>query len=266
MQDAPWLRIAKSLPVGGQQRFRCCGSDKAAVAFNNPAEWSGYCHRCKEPMYQRKQFAEFQTVQVERPVQPEPSDIVSIAEASQYEQELAYKFLVSKGIMPDMVPDLRYSARARRLVFPLQGKLSIARGLYDWQKPKWIQYQGQSTFAACVPTGEVKQIVLTEDYLSALKVQYASNRFSDGSALAIALLGTRLDKKLRLLVQQQKLPVLLMLDGDAAGYAGIERIRKDLRIYTEVRDYTIDGLDPKDMRVQQLLEGLDGFSNSKSTV
>ena len=259
MHDAPWLRIAKRLPVGGQQRFRCCGSDNAAVAFNNPDAWSGYCHRCKEPMYQRKQYAEFVQVEPERPVQAAQADVKRITDASQYEQELAYKFLISKGIMPDMVPDLHYSASARRLVFPLSPALSIARATQDWQKPKWIQYGGKSAFAMCKPLHDVKRIVLTEDYLSALKVQYAANKFGDGTALAISLLGTRLDKRLKLLIAEQKLPVLLMLDGDAAGYAGTERIRRDLRIYTEVKDYSIEGMDPKDMTCSQILEGLNAY-------
>lgn len=267
MQDAPWLRIAKSLPVGGQKRFRCCGSTKAGVAFNNPAAWSAYCHRCKEPMYERKQYAEAPTIQVERPVQPAPADVISINDASQYERELAYKFLISKGLMPDMVPNLCYSSDARRLVFPLSSTLSLGRAMMDWMQPKWIQFGGQSTFALTTPKKQNAQaIVLTEDYLSALKVQYASNQFGSGDVVCAALLGTRLDRRLKLLIAQQATPTILMLDGDKAGYEGIERIRKDLRIYTDVRDYTIDGLDPKDMTMQQILEGLDGRSNSKGVV
>lgn len=263
MQDAPWLRIAKSLPVGGQRRFRCCGKDNAAVAFNNPADWSGYCHRCKEPMYVRKQFAEVPTIVHEEPVQAAPADVIKINDATAYEQELAYTFLISKGLMPDMVPNLCYSRAARRLVFPLSSTLSLGRAMMDWMKPKWMQYGGQSAFALTTPRQQdVQGIVLTEDYLSALKVQYALNHFGDGNLVCAALLGTRLDRRLKLSIAQDKLPVLLMLDGDAAGYAGIERIRKDLRIYTEVKDYTIDGLDPKDMTMQQILEGANGICDS----
>lgn len=265
--DAPWLRIAKRLPVGGQTRFRCCGSDKAAVAFNNPADWSGYCHRCKEPMYQRKQYAEFIQVEPEKPVAAAPADVISIADANEFERESAYKFIINKGLMPDMVPNLCYSRQARRLVFPLTQALSLGRATMDWMKPKWIQYGGKSSFALTTPkTLDVRGIVLTEDYLSALKVQYASNRFGSGDVVCAALLGTRLDSKLKLFIAENHLPTTLMLDGDRAGYDGIKRITKDLGIYTKVRSYTIDGLDPKDMTMQQILEGLDGCSNSKGTL
>lgn len=255
--DAPWLRIAKRLPVGGQQRFRCCGSTKAAVAFNNPAAWSAYCHRCKEPMYERKQYAEAPTVQVERPVQPAPADVISINDASQYERELAYKFLISKGLMPDMVPNLCYSSDARRLVFPLSSTLSLGRAMKDWMQPKWIMYNGIAPYALTVPkTQDVQGIILTEDYLSALKVQYSLNQFGDGDWVCAALLGTRLDRKLKLFIAEQRLPTLLMLDGDSAGYSGVERITRDLKIYTPVSSFSAEGKDPKDLFVQEILDGI----------
>lgn len=254
--DAPWLRACKQLPVGGSERFRCCGSTKAAVIYNNPDAWEMYCHRCKSSPRERKQFVQQRQVEPEQRVQPAPADLISITNARSDTQQNCYGLLAKKGIMPDMVPEVLWSDSARRLVFPVSSGLSLGRATTMWQNPKWVQYGGKSSFAPMAPASPVTGIVLTEDLLSAKKVQYAVNHFGDGSSLVVALLGTRLDGKLKLWIAQQGWPVLLMLDGDDAGYAGVARIKRELRPYTTVHDFAVPGKDPKDLTISEILEAV----------
>lgn len=263
MIEAPWLRACKRLPVGGSARIRCCGRDKAAVIYNKEASWEMYCNRCKQPQYQRKQYVQQVSVVPERPVQPAPADEIRIKDARAETQSQIYAWLVSKGLMPDMVPDLRWSDKARRMIFPVSSALSLGRGMSPLQNPKWIQYGGRSTFGMCQPRLAPRAIVLTEDLLSAYKVQHVINKYSTGDILCVALLGTRLDSKLKLFIAEQHWPVLLMLDGDAAGYDGIKRIRRELKAFTglSVGEFTQSGDDPKDMDIATILGGLNGFFN-----
>ncbi|UNA01095.1 putative DNA primase [Erwinia phage Micant] len=262
MIDAPWLRACKRLPVGGSARIRCCGRDKAAVIYNKEASWEMYCNRCKQPQFERKQFVQQIKHVVERPVQPAPADLIRIGDASAEVQNAAYSLLATKGIMPDMVEDVLWSNASRRLVFPISSSLYLGRAMTPAQHPKWVQYNGKSSFGYIAPLNQpVQGIVLTEDLLSAKKVAHASNRFGSGNIVVVALLGTRLDQKLKLLIAQNNWPVLLMLDGDAAGYDGIKRIRRELKAFSGLRvgEFTRPGDDPKDLEIATILEALNGF-------
>lgn len=266
MHEAPWLKACKRLAVGQTARFRCCGRDKAAVLYNKPGSWEMWCNRCKQPAYVRKEFVLQQAQEPERPVQPEPADVIRIEDASAETQHSVYSFLATKGLMPDMVQNLKWSDTSKRLVFPVSSTLSLGRAMTPWQNPKWIQYGGRSAFVPGQPTGTVTGIVLTEDLLSALKVQYVSNKFGSGDVLAVALLGTRLDNKLKVWIAEQGLPVLLMLDGDEAGYAAVPQIKRRLRPYVPVRDWSKDGFDPKDLTCSEILEAISGCSNHQGDV
>lgn len=261
MIEAPWLRACKRLPVGGSARIRCCGRDKAAVIYNKEASWEMYCNRCKQPQYQRKQYVQQVSVVPERPVQPAPADEISIKDARAETQTQVYAWLVSKGLMPDMVPDLRWSDKARRMIFPVSSALSLGRGMSPLQNPKWIQYNGKSSFAYVAPLNAIRGIVLTEDLLSAYKVAYVSNHYGAGDIVVCAMLGTRLDSRLKLMIAENNWPTLLMLDGDDAGYAGVKRVRRELQAFSgvHVRDFIVAGNDPKDLSSIEILRGLNGF-------
>lgn len=99
--------------------------------------------------------------------------------------------------------------------------------------------------------------VLTEDYLSALKIQWVAEKYLSKPIMAVALLGTRVSLQLKAKLISEQASVLLMLDGDSAGYAGRDTIQRTLKPFLQTRSYTIDGLDPKDMTCQQILEGLN---------
>lgn len=265
MSDAPWLAACKRLAVGQTARFRCCGRTPAAVLYNKPDSWGMFCHRCKSSPYERKQYVSMVQPEILPRVLPAPAHIIRVSQASPETQALVYGFMVSKGLMPDMLEDALWSDELKRLVFQTGHGTYIARAMHEHQQPKWLMLGGAQSYAVGAPAkalgavADAGLVVLTEDYLSARKVQWVAERYMAGVSLrSISLLGTRLQLSLKSLIVQANKPVLLMLDGDAAGDAGTARITRELRPFVPVSSYQIQGLDPKDMQVQQILEGLNG--------
>lgn len=257
--EAIWLKIAKSIPVGTSTRYRCCGSTKAGVAFNNADSWSSYCFRCHTSLKEFKQYQSLSDGLQQHKVTEVPTDLKKLYECSEYIQEVVYKFLLTKGIYPSMIPDAMYSTELKRVLFKVTQSVYMARALNKYQQPKWLQLGGRCQFAVMGQVLEPTKIVLTEDLLSAIKIDYVQREFGTGDVLAVSLLGTKLDTKLRAILAQSGVPVLCMLDGDTAGYTGTSRIMKDLKVYTQVSTYAEQGLDPKDLSCQKLLEVLNEY-------
>lgn len=263
MADAPWLAACKRLAVGQTARFRCCGRTPAGVLYNKPESWELYCHRCKSHERERKQFVSMAAPEVLPRVLPAPAHLISVSHASAEVQAHVYSFMVSKGLMPDMLEDALWSEELKRLVFQTQLGTYIARAMHSYQQPKWLMLGGVQSYAVGTPAkaldavADAGLVVLTEDYLSARKVQWVSSRYSPSlQVFPVALLGTRLQLTLKSKLVQANKPVLLMLDGDAAGDAGTARISRELRPFVPVSSYQISGKDPKDMTVQEILSGL----------
>lgn len=263
MSDAPWLAACKRLAVGQTARFRCCGRTPAAVLYNKPDSWGMFCHRCKSSPYERKQYVSLAQPEILPQVLPAPAHLIRVSRTSLETQAHVYSFMISKGLMPDMLEDALWSEELKRLVFQTGYGTYIARAMHEHQQPKWLMLGGVQSYAVAAPAktldavADAGLVVLTEDYLSARKVQWVGNRYMESTQLqSIALLGTRLQLSLKSRLVQANKPVLLMLDGDAAGDAGTARISKELRPFVPVRSYQLPGLDPKDMQVHQILEGL----------
>lgn len=257
--DAPWLQACKRLAVGQTARFRCCGRTPAAVLYNKPDAWQLWCHRCKMSLSERKQYVSLAQPEVLPRVLPAPAQLIQISQTSAELQAQLYGFLVSKGLMPEMAGAVYYSEQLKRLVWDLQSGTYLARALHQYQAPKWIQLGNPVHYATTQSLSyECSRFtVLTEDWLSALKVSWVAGKYSSEHVTAVALLGTRLSLPLKAKLIQLGKPVLLMLDGDSAGYAGRDAIQRTLKPFLQTRSYTIDGLDPKDMTCQQILEGLN---------
>ena len=259
--DQPWLRACKRLAVGQRARFRCCGRDAAGVLYNNPDAWEYYCHRCKQVGKERKQYQRIQ-LQEEPRVQPSaPADAICISQAPAETQSFIYGFLTTKGIMPEMVEDAEWSKEKQRIIFRV-GSAALGRAVHALQQPKWVMYGQPIPFAAAAPAvapdvaaAAPLKVVLTEDYLSAIKYQHAITNYSVTNVQAIAMLGTRLPVQLRAWLIQNKPTVVLSLDNDQAGHSGAAMIRRALRPFMSCHEIYYDG-DPKEATIQELLDGI----------
>lgn len=262
MADAPWLSACKRLAVGQTARFRCCGRTPAGVLYNKPDAWELWCHRCKTYAKEPKQFVSMVQPQVLPRVLPAPAQLIRVSQAQPEIKAHAYSFMVSKGLMPEMLEDALWSDELKRLVFQTGPGTYVARAMQEHQQPKWLMLGGAQSYAVAAPAKaldapvDVGLIVLTEDYLSARKVQYVASKYSQVQVLVTALLGTRLQLSLKSKIVQANKPVLLMMDGDAAGDAGTARISREMRPFVPVSSYQLPGKDPKDMTCEEILSGL----------
>lgn len=259
--DQPWLRACKRLAVGQTQRFRCCGRDAAGVLYNNPDAWEYYCHRCKQAGSERKQYQRLQVQPEQRQQASAPTDALPVSQVPADTQHFVYSFLSTKGIMPEMVPEVEWSDKSQRIIFRVNAA-ALGRAVHPRQQPKWVMYGKPLAFAVAAPAvapavaaGAGLTVVLTEDWLSALKIQHAVTNYSALNVQAIAMLGTRLPTQLRAWLIQQKPQVILMLDNDPAGHAGVVAAKKALRPFMPCREHFFEA-DPKDAVVQEILEAL----------
>lgn len=255
MNEAPWLQACKRLAVGQTARFRCCGRTPAAVIFNKVDAWEMYCHRCHEPQKVRKQYVTLMQPEVLPRVLPAPAQLMQIHQTSAELQAQLYGFLMSKGIWPEMAGAVYYSEQLKRLVWDLQNGTYLARALHQYQSPKWVLMGQPAQCAAAGTWLNAGVTVLTEDWLSALKVQYVSEKYGSEPVTAVALLGTRLSLPLKAKLIQLGKPVLLMLDNDEAGWAGAKTIQRTLKPFLPVHDRVLRG-DPKACNISEILEGL----------
>lgn len=259
MADELWLRAAKRLAVGQTERFRCCGRTAAAVIRNEPDKWTCSCFRCKSYHSERKQYAQLAVPEVLGRELAAPQDLKPLPELDTGLQQFLYGLLIARGIWPDMAGDVYYSEQYKRLVWKLSTDSYIARALHEYQFPKWVMLGKSLQWAQLGSTGTIT--VLTEDYLSALKVQQVSERYSSQTVTATALLGTRLALGLKSQLILEGNPVVCMLDCDAAGFNGTASIIKQLKPFLPVYDRHLN-VDPKQATVNQILGALDGFCNS----
>ena len=254
--DAPWLQACKRLAVGQTARFRCCGRTPAAVLYNKPEAWQMYCHRCKVLLSERKQYVSLVQPEVLPRVLPAPAQLIQIHQTSSELQAQLYGFMVSKGIMPEMAGAVYYSEQLKRLVWDLQNGTYLARALHNYQQPKWVMLGQPAQYAAAQPLQHpTEQVVLTEDWLSALKIQWVSKKYSSVPVTAVSLLGTRLSLALKASLIQMSKPVLLMLDNDEAGWAGAKMVQRTLKPFLPVHDRVLRD-DPKACNISEILEGL----------
>ncbi len=252
LSRSEWLSKAQKVPVG--QSRRVYHNDECRpnlVVYNNGDSWSAYCHRCHTTGYVRKEHAVVQPPK-QRRVMPWPIDAKPFNKLDSYEQTHVAKFLSTKGIdFTQMCNDeyTWYSARTRRILF---GTRLGWIGRTDCNaEPKWCNYQFPSASYAIHPQQKESQIVvLSEDYLSALKISWALPDVEP-----IALLGTRIGYALlSVLCERQPTAILGFFDGDKAGDEADVAVGKRLRglglnYKSVVRS---DGYDPKDHTANEL--------------
>lgn len=256
MADEQWLRAAKRLAVGQTERFRCCGRTAAAVIRNEPDKWTCSCYRCKGYHVERKQYAQLAVPEVLGRELAAPQDLKRLPELDAGLQQFLYGFLIARGIWPDMAGDVYYSEQYKRLVWKLSTGSYIARALHEYQFPKWVMLGKSLQWAQLGSTGTAT--VLTEDYLSALKVQQVAERYSSQTITAIALLGTRMSVGVKAKLIHEGKPVVCMLDCDTAGFNGTASIIKQLKMFVNVQDRHLN-CDPKEATVKTILGALSGL-------
>ena len=258
LPSSEWLPQAQRLAVGQSMRVHHLHEPTPALSIANKGDrWEAYCHRCHKGGVVKKSHVVLSAVPDQARFMPWPEDAKALVSWDQWVQEPLYSFLLTKGVdLSVMCPDVPiwYSQKQRRLLFGTKaGWLGRATA---GQLPKWTGYGYPAPAYGAHHLDPVQSTVLvTEDLLSALKCRWALKEFTHVSAQA--LLGTALrDTHLSALLTSGVTHLVLFLDGDAAGDAGVLAVRRRARglgLKVSVANCP-RGLDPKDLTKQQIID------------
>lgn len=262
-----WLDIAKKLPTGHTSRYRHCGSDAAAVIFNDPDSYSMYCHRCSEQVeYQSKGYQNYAELLEIRERNEEAKLVLQNAHVklpTDFTLEIPPEgmlWLLKASITPYMAKQAGFgwTPYFKRVVLPVtdEGKLVYyqARAVLQGQDPKYLNPKVDRTrllYWRRHPQGSGR-VVVTEDILSAERVFLAQKQHP--VADTVSILGTKITiQQANQLAKYDR--VTMWLDPDKAGRQGDIKIRRLLNLVTHA-DYINLTKDPKLLTDKQIMEQL----------
>ena len=248
-----WLDKAKAVPLGQSRRVRHgFEPDAAMTVYNEAGKWSAYCWRCHAGGWVRKDLVQLVAAPVAAPSR-DPGQMQVIQPGSALYSQIIV-LLQQKNVSLPVISFGRplYSPRDQRLVLTTDDG-QIGRAMRPGQFPKWNSYRDRGYMRGGPGDFSGADVVVTEDYFSALKIgHYVPD------VLPVASLGTRLRPALLARLLDAK-SVTVLYDGDAAGEHGWAPARRKLALVGVPcrRLSPPPGLDPKDLRPDQLVEILN---------
>lgn len=257
-----WLQDAKRLPIGGEGRVNHGAERRPNMVVKNLVDrYTCYCHSCDDGAVVMKEVVKL----VKTPPPPKdmkptsPGFIIPVMNLDLARVHDLCKFLHSKDMAwvhiteSPMQPSL--SVGDQRLVFITPDQV-VGRDLSGKSKAKWYTYSSNVSFnRAAFETFRDKHVIVTEDYFSAIKGQYAFR--DDPTKLFVSSMGTKIHADLSLELVKAK-RVTMLYDGDKAGYEGAQKgIRALKMLGTEVNAvFPPEGKDPKNMQHDWFLDNL----------
>lgn len=242
-----WLKQAKLLPIGADRRIYHGAERRPNLTIRNEEScWSAYCHSCKEGAKVMKEFVKPAPPVIKHVSRHDPGLCRSL-EGIQWPDvptEKIIGFLNSKGITKHMLKpyDAKWSINDQRIVVTTPEGM-IGRTMDPKVLQKWYSYRNEHGFFAANQDYDAPNIVLTEDFFSAAKVQF----YAPEGYQAIALLGTVLHKALLTKLTNRR--VIICTDGDDAGREAELRFRRKFELLGIETTSVLppEGSDPKDM-------------------
>lgn len=138
----------------------------------------------------------------------------------------------------------RWHEGLRRIIYPVNAKACWGRSPYKDIVPKSMFYGDKTEdcyFRKNLENDE--SIVLVEDILSCVRVSEFQS--------CMSLCGTQIKNDKQYYTLQKYKNVILWLDGDIAGIRGAEKIKRDFKLYKNVRVITTKR-DPKEFPSQEI--------------
>jgi hypothetical protein len=254
LPEQDWLAQAKRLAIGMKIRTRHRNEARANLVIANEADkWWSYCQRCHEGgvvLKDHVRFGEALAVHDATPYMPEDAVLVY---GSEYEVPVE-RFLASKNMSSEYLPRLKYSPSRKRIIVPTHGNQWHGRDVTGKAPSKWMNY-GTDQVAGVTDL----HTVVVEDIFSMYKVLWASRHAQDVGVLCA--LGTAIKPAVVQRLMHCK-TVIWMFDADTAGDDGAAAGRRALLpfVQNQTRVRPPAGLDPKDMKIDDIQEALYGKS------
>lgn len=260
-----WLDQAKTLEIGRSMRVdHDCGSGRTLKVDHKEHGWGAWCWRCNDdgwvPHPEESLAQRLARLTAVRAVEAEASRSVALPtpiepDAALWPRE-ARLWLYKIGMSNDDIREAGYyyCTRLERVVLPVLDK---GRVVY-WQGRNITPKDGRSKYlnplvdksSLFARYGEGKEIVLTEDILSAWKVGRVQAAWS--------ILGTSLAKPQVLAILEDGRPVCIWLDPDAAGQRAAAKIFKQLNAYGVDARVIRSDTDPKLLTRDEIRRRLNG--------
>lgn len=246
-----WLERAKQLYVGGIARTNLPnhrGARESLLIRNTEDSWSAWDFRLNQGDIVRKEYIIKTQLPPESRSAVYPDDATLVRDLPLIEQEQLWSFLLTKGVDGNMLPDnLEWSEKRQRILFIVEHGITLGRDVTGKSNAKWVGYgKTNKSYVGTVQAGTIP--VLVEDLLSYYKLRYA---LRDTQYSPIALLGTAIRPDLAYVLSYVDM-VHIMLDGDVAGRRAVPKIRKALLNTKSFNHDLPDGLDPKDLTINQI--------------
>lgn len=263
-----WLDEAKALDIGRSKRVdHDCGPGGTLKVDHKEHGWGAWCWRCNEkgwvPHPEESLAQRIARLTAVRAVEQEAARHVTLPTPIETNASLwpleARLWLYKIGMSNDDIREASfyYCTRLDRVVLPVRDGPRVvywqARNLSPKDgRPKYLNpLVDKSTFFARY--GQGKEVVITEDILSAWKV----GTVSEGASI----LGTSLSQaQLNQLLQRAK-PVAIWLDPDSAGRKAAAKIYKQLTAYGVDARVIRSDTDPKLLtreEIRNMLRRVDG--------
>lgn len=247
-----WLDLAKALPAGRTERVRHCGTDNSMLVSHTETGYSCHCFRCNEHGFEshgRRTIKDIMRHKAELEVRNSSVPFLPRDYSLNIPMDAAVWFM-QYGISPELAQQYKigWSEYFNRIVIPVYEdwdhtgpSLSAVqmRAINPNDKPKYLNPGGAAIRKALfwATTWDREVLVLTEDVLSAIKV---GRKFD-----ACSLLGTTMTDERAAKIAMHYDTVVLWLDGDKAGRAGVKDAAKQLA-FQGVKCYkVISERDPK---------------------
>lgn len=257
-----WLPQAQALPVGKRRRqSHDCGPGTTMIVSHELDAYKSWCFRCNEAGYQRKVPTLADQVEVRRRTQEEVSMRKAVlptpmtTDVDEWPQR-AKLWLYKAGLDKSTIARLGiyYHKPSNRVVLPIIEGDTVtywqARAFDPGHQPKYLNPSVDRS-AVLPKFGSGPVLVLTEDYLSAVKVGMVTEAWS--------LLGTEVKKPVLAKLVVETRPIVVWLDPDPAGDKGRRALMNQLKMFGVPVSYITSDKDPKLLSKEDIAQWLKPY-------
>lgn len=257
-----WLKIAKTLPIGGKKRVQHhCGEGRAAVVNHQPKGFSLYCHRCGDSLFVPHGQRSFKELMELRKLEKQNAAAIrgSMKLPSDFTLDIppvGMLWLLKASITPYMARKvgIGWSHKYQRVILPVYNDNNLvfyqARAVHEHQDIKYLNPsvdRASIAYWVIPPNADNSVIIITEDILSAIRV---------GQLIpAVSMLGTKLSEQQAEQVSNYD-HVVTWLDPDEAGIVGAQNMRKMLSLAVKTSNI-VSSVDPKNLPDRLILQHIE---------
>lgn len=215
-------------------RTKCfdCNANHSLAEYED----GSYCHACQSKQYMKSLISNADII-IDKFYND--NSLIPSNQNDPWPTE-AKDYLKQYYITEEMIKhyNIYWSNTVRRIIIPNDREQSTcAWGRSIINTPKWIKYGYKKGIVYITSNKKTDDLVLVEDCISAIRVAQFTN--------CLCLSGTSIKDGMEDIISRYK-KIVVWLDGDIAGIRGAEKIKRDYKLYKDIRVVTCKQ-DPKEL-------------------